>query len=89
MKTVIECKRAIMHNVVEDRTVAILAECYNPNLSDRDILCVVYSPRTMEWVDLYPQEELWIKNSNIRIEVICEYKEVEQWFDKIKKWFTK
>lgn len=89
MKTVIECKRVILHDILKDKTIAIFAECYNPILTDRDILCTIYSPVTMEWVDLYPQEELWMKHSNIRVEVICEYKEVEQWFDKIKRWFIK
>lgn len=85
MKRIVECKRAIMYNVAEDKIVAILAECYNPNLSDQDILCVLYSPHTMEWS---ANDELWIRDSHIRIEIFCEYKEVETIFDKIKRWFT-
>ena len=89
MKRVIECKRAILYNVEQQKVVAVFSDQYIPQLSDRDILCVLYSPRTMEWVVNHFEEELWIKDSNIRVEVICEYKEVEQWFDKIKKWFIK
>ena len=85
MKTVVDCKRALMYNTYEHRVVAILHEQYNPNLSDQDILCVLYSPHTMEWG---ANDELWIRDSHIRIEVFCEYKEVETIFDKIKRWFT-
>lgn len=85
MKKVIACRRACMYDAVEDKIVAILAECYNPSLSNRDILSIVYNPRIMTWVDLPLHEELWVKNSNIRVDVINEYKEVEQFFDKLKR----
>lgn len=86
MKTIVECKRALMYNTMENKVVAILHEQYNPTLSDRDILCVLYSPYTMEWgID----NTLWIRDSHIRIEVFCEYKEIETLWDKLKRWGVK
>ena len=88
MKTIITCRRVCMYDVLQDKVIAILAECFNPALSNNDILSVVYNPQTMTWVSLPLHEELWFKNSNIRVEVISEYAEQEQWFDKIKKWLS-
>ena len=87
MKRVIECKRVCMYDVLEEKVIYIFGECFHPTLSDRDILHIVYNPEIMDMVDLPVQEELWVKNSNLRVEVFYEYMEVEQWFDKIKKWF--
>ena len=85
MKRIVECKRAIFYDVEQKKVVAILSDQYIPELSDRDILCILYSPRTMEWVVNHFEEQLWIKDSNIRVEVICEYKEIETLMDKIKR----
>lgn len=82
MKTVVECKRVLMYNTYEQKIVAILAEQYNPSLTDRDILCTLFSPYTMEWG---ADEELWIRDSHIRFEIFCEYKEIETIFDRIKR----
>ena len=89
MKQIIECKRVCMYDVLEEKVVAIFAEQYRPEVPDEAILRVVFNPQLMELVDLPLCEELWMKNSNIRLEVFYEYKEVEQWFDKIKRWFIK
>lgn len=85
MKKVVVQRRVCMYDVLEDKVIAVLAECYNPKLSDRDILSVVYNPYTMRWVDLPFKEELWIKNSNIRLEIINEYAEGVTLFDKLKR----
>ena len=73
MKKVITRRRVCMYDVSEDKIISIFGECYNPNLSDQDILCVVYNPRLMDWIGPY----LWIKNSNIRLEIINEYAETQ------------
>ena len=85
MKKVVTTRRACMYDYTEDKIVAIFADCYNPELSDRDIFSIVYNPYTMIWVQLPFREELRLKNSNIRIEIINEYADVEQWFDKLKR----
>ena len=84
MKTVIECKRVLMYNTIEDKVVGIFAEQYNPTLSEQDILCIIFNPNTMEWLT-DSKESLWMKNSYIMLEVFCEYKEVETFSDKIKR----
>lgn len=85
MKTVVDCKRVLMYNTLEDRVVAILHDRYKPSLSDQDILCHIFSPYTMAWAG---DTELWIRDSHIRFEIFYEYKEVETWIDKVKKWFS-
>ena len=85
MKQVVTRRRACLYDVAEDKIIAILAECYNPNLSDRDILSVVYNPTIMRWVQLPLKEELWIINSNIRVEIINEYTEKESFWKRIKE----
>lgn len=81
MKTIIECKRVLMYDTVEDKVIGIFAEQYNPTLSERDILCVIYNPNTMEWIG----ESLWMKDTYILLEIFCEYKEIETKLDKIKR----
>ena len=85
MKKIVTNKRICFYDVLNEQVVALLSDLFNPQLSDYDILHIVFNPQLMDWVDLPLCSEVWMKNSNIRVEVICEYAEVEQWFDKLKR----
>ena len=79
MKQVIECKRACLYDVDSQGLMYIFADMFNPQLSDRDIECILYNPHRMEWRgDAY-----YMKNSNVRLEIYTQYKEVETIWDKI------
>ena len=80
MKRIIVDKRVCFYDTVNDRVLAIMGELYNPELSDRDVLCVFYNPATMIW----RHEELWMRNSSVRVEVIHEGEDKRNWFE--KKW---
>ena len=85
MKQIVTNKRVCFYDVLEEKIIAIMSDLYNPDLDDYTILTISFNPELMEWVDLPIHPEVWMKNSNIRVEVIKEYEEVEQWFDKIKR----
>ena len=85
MKQVVTNKRVCFYDVLQEKVVAMMAELFSPDLDDEIILRVSFNPRLMDWVDLPAQSEVWMKNSNIRVEVMREYAEVEQWFDKLKR----
>lgn len=82
MKRVVVCKRVCFHNMQSGKITHILSDLYNKDLSDYTILCCVFNPNRMERDDF---DQIWIKNTWIRVEVYNEYKEVEQWFDKLKR----
>jgi hypothetical protein len=85
MKQIITNKRVCFYDVLEEKVVAMMSDLYNPDLDDYTILTLSFNPQLMDWVDLPIHPEVWMKNSNIRVEVMCEYAEVEQWFDKLKR----
>lgn len=85
MKKIITNKRVCFYDVLEEKVIAVMSDMYNPDLDDLTILTLSFNPELMDWVDLPRQPEIWMKNSNIRVEVIREYAEVEQWFDKLKR----
>ena len=85
MKQIITNKRVCFYDVLEEKVVAMMAELFAPNLDDDIILQVTFNPQLMDWVDLPFHPEVWMKNSNVRVEVMYEYAEVEQWFDKLKR----
>jgi hypothetical protein len=85
MKKIITCKRVCFYDVLNEQVVALMGETYNPSMDDKTILRLTYNPALMDIVDLPFHEEVWMKNSNIRVEVMHEYAEVEQWFDKLKR----
>lgn len=84
MKKIVTNKRVCFYDILNEQVIAMMSDLYNPNLDDLTILNLTFNPALMDWVDL-PHPELWMKNSNIRVEVMCEYTEVEQWFDKLKR----
>lgn len=84
MKKIVTNKRVCFYDILNEQVVAMMSDLYNPNLDDLTILNLTFNPALMDWVDL-PRPELWMKNSNIRVEVMREYTEVEQWFDKLKR----
>lgn len=85
MKQIVTNKRVCFYDVLKEKIIAIMSDLYNPDLDDYTILTISFNPELMEWVDLPIHPEVWMKNSNVRVEVIKEYEEVEQWFDKIKR----
>ena len=85
MKQVVTNKRVCFYDVLEEKVVAMMSDLYNPDLDDYTILTLSFNPILMDWVDVPPRPEVWMKNSNIRVEVMREYAEVEQWFDKLKR----
>jgi len=84
MKKIVTNKRVCFYDVLEEKVVAMMSDLYNPDLDDLTILTISFNPILMDWVDL-PVPEVWMKNSNVRVEVMREYAEVEQWFDKLKR----
>lgn len=85
MKKIVTNKRICFYDILQEKVVAIMSDLYNPSLDDYTILTIGFNPDLMEWVDLPIHPEVWMKNSNVRVEVIKEYEEVEQWFDKLKR----
>lgn len=85
MKKIVTNKRMCFYDVLQEKVVALMSDLYSPSVDDYSILTANFNPELMEWVDLPIHPELWMKNSNVRVEVIKEYKEIEQWFDKLKR----
>ena len=83
MKQVIECKRACLYEVGGRGLIYIFSDMFNPQLSNRDIECILYNPNTMEWHD----GAYWMKNSSMRLEVYTQYREVDTIWDKIIRRF--
>ena len=79
MKQVIECKRACLYDVGGQGLLYIFSDMFNPQLSNQDIECSLYNPYRMEWRD----GAYYLKNSNIRLEVYTQYREVETIWDKV------
>ena len=82
MKRVVAYKRVCFRNMQTGKITHILTDLYNKDLSDYTILCCVFNPERMERDS---RDQIWITNTWLRVEVYSEYKEVEQWFDKLKR----
>lgn len=88
MKRIVTGRRVCIVEERTDKVLYIFSDIYNPALSDQDILCCLYNPMTMRW----NREGTVLRlrnNTALVIEVYNEYREIEQWFDKLIQWFCR